>query len=494
MGQRSVGLAGLLGLLLVARTAAAQEVDVQADAGADAAAGNAIADAVRQELRGPGHRRGAVAVRADARERTLRVVFTPADGTSPLERTVPLPADAHERARVAAFLARNLSSDEADALLRDLQKRAEAEHPVAPPAEPPLAAPAEELAPVSAPVIAPVVAPIGVAPPAPDPCAAAFPEVPVALALFSPLALPSTPARAALAYGALYGDLAEIRGLGTGVALRVRCSSRGVVVTALGSVLQGRSVGLVLAGAANVTTGKTDGAALSAGLNLHTERVRGVTASSVTIATGDLEGAQIGLLNIGGAVTGAQVGLLNIGASVRGAQIGIVNIAGPVTGAQVGILNVAKEVDAAVAALVSISWAHRIRAMAWLSTITPLQIGVVFEGKRMYAGVSFGRLLQQILAQGDFYLGAEIGVHAYTNTEHGVIWDLAISNDSSVGVGAGRVVDLARLGTRVGYRVLPRFAPYVYAGIAAVTPPAKSGAPPPDDFDIQPEVGAGTIF
>jgi hypothetical protein len=427
-----------------------------------------------------------VVVRTDARARTLRVVFTPADGAPPLERTVPLPEGPRERARVAAFLARNLTSDEADALLRELQARARPAPAVEPPSEPP------PLATDDAP--APLAAPRAAAPAALDPCDAPHPEAPVALALFSPVGLPSAPARAAFAYGAVYGDLAEIHGMGTGLALRVRCASRGVVVTALGSVVQRRSVGLLLAGVVNVTTGKADGAALSAGVNVHTGVVRGVTASSVTIAAGDLEGAQIGLLNIGGSVTGAQVGLLNIGSSVRGAQVGLLNIAGPVTGAQVGVLNVAKEVDAAVGVLASISWAHRIRGVAWLSTITPLQVGVMFEGKRMYAGVSFGRLLQQILTNADFYLGAEIGLHAYTNAEHGVIWDIAISNDSSVGVGAGKLVDLARLGTRLGYRVLPRFAPYVYAGVAVVTPPTAPEAPPPDEFDVEPEVGAGAIF
>ncbi len=161
---------------------------------------------------------------------------------------------------------------------------------------------------------------------------------------------------------------------------------------------------------------------------MHTGPVQGLTASTVTVATGGLEGA----------------------------QIGVVNIAGPVTGAQLGVLNVAKEVDAAVGALASISWAHRIRAVAWLSSITPLQVGVQFEGKRMYAGISFGRLFQQILTEADFFLGAEIGLHAYANPEHGVIWDFAVSTDSSVGVGAGKLVDLVRLGTRFGYRVAPR--------------------------------------
>jgi len=461
-------LAVLLGLLLVSRTAAGQEVAVEAFAGAE---GPAIAEAVREELARPGHRPGAVVVRADAAARTLQVLFTPADGTAVLERTVRLPDSAPERARVAAFLARNLSSDEADELLRELQARPEAARPPEPEPEPPPSEPAP-IAPAPATGAESAVPRVDVSP-APDPCAAAYPEVPVALSFFSPLGLPSTPARAAFAYSVLYGDLAEVRGAGTGLFLRVRCAARGAVVTGLGGVHQGRTVGL----------------ALSAGLNVHTGPVRGVTASSVTVAVGGLEGAQLGLINIGGSVTGAQVGLLNISTEVRGAQMGLVNIAGPVRGAQLGLLNVAKEVDAAVGALASISWAHRIRAFAWLSSITPVQVGVLFEGKRMYAAISFGRLFQQILSEGDFFLGTEIGLHAYANPEHGVIWDFALSNDSSVGVGAGRLVDLARLGTRFGYRVLPRFAPYVYAGVAIVTPPDGQ---PPDE--VEPELGAGAIF
>ena len=497
MGQRYVArrspalgaLLGLLGLLLLARPAAAQEVAIEV-AGPDRAE---IAEAVRQELSRPGHRPGTVVVHTDPRASTLRVVFTPEGGAPPVERTVPLPSAPRERARVAAFLARNLASDEADELLRELQARPEvAPRPVELPTEPPQAAPPAEPAPgvTARDVAAPVTV---VAPSVKEPCASGAPEVPLALSLFSPLGLPSTPARANVAYGALYGDLAEIRGVGTGLVLRVRCDSRGVVTPWLGSVVQGRSLGLLVAGGFNVTTGQAGGVALSGGLNVHTGPVQGLTASPVTVATGGLEGAQIGIINIGGSVTGAQVGVLNIGTAVRGAQVGVVNIAGPVTGAQVGVLNVAKEVDAAVGALASISWAHRVRAVAWISSVSPLQVGVQFEGKRMYAGISFGRLFEQILTEGDFYLGAEIGLHAYANPEHGVIWDFAVSTDSSVGVGAGKLVDLVRLGTRFGYRVAPRFAPYVYGGVAVVSPPAESGAPK-DEQDFEPEIGAGAIF
>ena len=413
----------LVGLLLLPRRAAAQAVDVHV-AGAD---GPEIAEAVRQELSRPGHRRGTMIVQSDARARTLRVAFTPEGGASPVERTVTLPDAPHERARVAAFLARNLTSDEADELLRELHARPEVPRPVELPTEPP------EIGPPAEPP--PGVAARDVVAPVEPPCADGTPEVLVALSLFSPLGLPSAPARATVAYGALYGDLAEIQGVGAGPVLRVRCALRGVLATSLGSVVQGKSIGLLLAGGFNVTTDQARGVALSGGFNLHTGPARGLTASSVTVATGGLEGAQLGLVNIGGSVTGAQVGLLNIGTAVRGAQVGLVNIAGPVTGAQLGILNVAKEVDAAVGALVSISWAHRIRGVAWVSSITPLQVGLQFEGKRMYAGVSFGRLFQQILKEGEFYLGAEIGLHAYANPEHGAIWDVAFSTDSSVGRG-----------------------------------------------------------
>ena len=386
MGQRHVArrspalgaLLGLLGLLLLARPAAAQGVEIEV-AGPE---GPEIAEAVRQELSRPGHLSGTVVVHTDPRARTLRVVFTPEGGAPPVERTVPLPDAPRERARVAAFLARNLTSDEADELLRELQTRSEVPpRPVELPPEQPQAAPPAEPAPgVAAHDVAPQVT---VAAPVKEPCAAGAPQAPVALSLFSPLGLPSMPARANVAYGALYGDLAEIRGVGTGLVLRVRCDSRGVVMTSLGSVVQGRSLGLLVAGGFNVTTGRAAGVALSGGLNVHTGPVQGLTASTVTVATGGLEGAQIGLINIGGSVTGAQVGILNIGSAVRGAQVGVVNIAGPVTGAQLGVLNVAKEVDAAVGALASISWAHRIRAVAWLSSIAPLQVGVQFEGKRM---------------------------------------------------------------------------------------------------------------
>jgi hypothetical protein len=65
----------------------------------------------------------------------------------------------------------------------------------------------------------------------------------------------------------------------------------------------------------------------------------GAQIGLVDVATGQVMGSQIGLLNIGGTVTGMQLGLLNIAKSVRGLQLGLLNIA-QTSDAPVGLLNI----------------------------------------------------------------------------------------------------------------------------------------------------------
>lgn len=433
---------------LPATLASAQEVRALGEGGAD---DEGLRVEVARAL-APLGRDGVVTVTIDAS--VVRVRYVPKVG-APVERTVPAPADAAERVRAAKFLAVNLVSDEASDLLRELTPPPRPEPPApTPPVTPPAPAPTPEPGP----------------PVAPPPCTA--PRAPAAVSFVSPLGYPWAPSDAPFSFAVLYGDWGASRAFAfSGLAARVRCDARGVVASGLTHWVEGETHGVSAAGLAAVQLGPLHGA----------------LAAPVTVSANDVSGAALGVVNVGRTVTGAQIGVVNVAT-------------GKVHGAQVGLINVAEDVDAGVG-LFSLSWARGIRANAWASTISPIEVGVLFEGKRITTGVSFGRLIQDIFQKGEFLLGFELGVHVIRSDEQGFMWDVVAGTDTSVGVGDGNGLDVIRLGSRLGYRVLPRFAPYLYGGAAGVAKSASAGVQSsspqgvsPQDLNVRGEFGGGVLF
>jgi hypothetical protein len=299
----------------------------------------------------------------------------------------------------------------------------------------------------------------------------------VAVAFVSPLGWPSSPTDTAFALGVVYSDVWSVNGGAVAPLLRTRCDVNGGAVS-VASMIGGRVDGVSLAGAFQRTGERARGAMLSGVFGLHSGPVEGTTIAPVTYAS-ELHGAQLAVLNIGG--------------SVNGAQVGLVNIAGDVKGAQVGLINVNRDADAAVG-LTSVSWSRRVRLVAWTSTITPIQVGILLEGKRVFSTVNLGRLLD-IATKGDLILGFELGGHLVRSDDVGFIADVVLGVDSSVGTGSSAPLDVTRLGARIGYRAIERFAPYLYGGGALVsTTPPPGQTPSIEDVRLRAEIGGGAIF
>ena len=102
---------------------------------------------------------------------------------------------------------------------------------------------------------------------------------------------------------------------------------KGLQLGAIANVAAGTGghAGLQLGGIANVARGDFDG---------------GQGAYVANVVTGDMRGAQVGLVNVGGDVTGAQIGLVNIAGLVKGTQIGLLNVSRDVEGIPIGLLNI----------------------------------------------------------------------------------------------------------------------------------------------------------
>lgn len=109
----------------------------------------------------------------------------------------------------------------------------------------------------------------------------------------------------------------------------------------LGNNVDGNLTGLEVAGLFN-RIGSSDGAIQVAGLFNYVERdFCGVQGSLlVNRSDGDLEGLQLGSVNLGQDVSGLQVGLFNRAERANGLQIGLVNYAYQMQGVQIGLINV----------------------------------------------------------------------------------------------------------------------------------------------------------
>ena len=116
--------------------------------------------------------------------------------------------------------------------------------------------------------------------------------------------------------------------------------------------LTGESVsGLQVAAGANLDRGTLSGALISGGLNLAKLGGRGLMVSGGANVAGEgFLGLQVaGGFNLAKAMRGAQLAVVNVTGDLTGAQVGVVNIAtGTVSGTQVGVVNLANTYEGGV--------------------------------------------------------------------------------------------------------------------------------------------------
>jgi len=132
---------------------------------------------------------------------------------------------------------------------------------------------------------------------------------------------------------------------------------------AVGANITGGDVrGFQGAAGVNITGGDLAGGQVSAGVNVAPADVRGIQAAAggnlagtslhgaqftagVNITAGESKGAQLAAgVNLAENLQGAQLGIANVGAEVHGLQLGIVNVARDAD-VQVGLINISEDVD-----------------------------------------------------------------------------------------------------------------------------------------------------
>lgn len=118
----------------------------------------------------------------------------------------------------------------------------------------------------------------------------------------------------------------DVDGVAVAGALDVAHHVRGAHIAGLAAIASDRVDGVQIGGAIQ-STPEMNGFSAAALLN-RAGRTRGVAAAGLATVTGDLDGVAIGIVNVGGSVHGAQVGVVNVATKdVQGYQLGIVNYA-----------------------------------------------------------------------------------------------------------------------------------------------------------------------
>lgn len=358
------------------------------------------------------------------------LVYARADGTA-LERSVDLPRDEARRIETIALLSGNLIRNEAEELVEELRKQADARDQSARASD--AGAPADAAAPSAEPPSAePPKPPPRPVPPPPKPKSDSKPIPPPPkpksaqplpvddlidsgvfafdASLAHPIALlpDAERRRINLEIGMAYGRVGAIRGIGMNVfLLRVDRDVRGVTYATLWNSVGGDVVGAQLSGLISIGGGNLHGASMAGLVDLRGGRVDGAQVSGIFNFAHDVKGMQISAVNrsahleggqfgavnlagdgriaqgaavnVAGDVAGLQVGATNVARNFDGAQIGVVNVARKVRGAQIGVVNVSDEIDGAPVGVVNVSKKGHIRTVAWADARFPVSGGVRFE-------------------------------------------------------------------------------------------------------------------
>jgi hypothetical protein len=330
-----------------------------------------------------------------------------------MQRSVRLPEQADAAVETIALLAGNLVRNEAAELLAELERsRADTEAPAAEPAatEPP--APSSPPAPASRPKPETPAKPRQAIAPTSN---RDLPKRPVNATLFHPIALEPDSEKYSFAFelGLFYARLGRIEGAALDVFVqRIDHGLNGAALSGLWSDVRGNVNGAVLSSLVATGAGKLEGAQLAtafawqrgslAGVQLSAgvaaaDQVSGVQASSASVSTGALRGAQLGVVDVAAKLEGLQLGVATVAEELNGVQLGVVNVAGHVRGAQVGLVNIASGVDGEQAGIVSVSHDTRIRATSWVDVTTSgdatLHGGIKFQGRHVYSVLGLGSVL-----------------------------------------------------------------------------------------------------
>jgi hypothetical protein len=228
------------------------------------------------------------------------------------------------------------------------------------------------------------------------------------------------------------------------------------------------------------------------------------TSALINITHGSQIGAQLsGIGNFADYVDGAQVGLINMGYNIRGAQIGLINIAEDVYGTQVGLLNISDEVQGESVGLITYSREGRRHFEVWGDSTGFAHVGYRMGTSHLYtlftaaynpfddpARWSYGLGLGGEILIERFFINVDASVH-----DHHTGFDSWYPED-----GASLIPELRTLG---GYSFAKHFSFYAGASVQFFIPGWYSAetmrgymryGASPNGFSVQWNILAGLRF
>ena len=147
------------------------------------------------------------------------------------------------------------------------------------------------------------------------------------------------------------------------------------------------------AGGANVAISELKGVQMAGGVNY----IGGIAeawqvAGGVNVAPFGINGSQIaGGVNFARGLRGAQVGTVNVSAGdVEGTQIGIINVAGKTRGAQIGLINYADDMEGVPFGLLSFVRNGRFNVDLWGNEVFAANLGIKTGTKYFYSILTAG--------------------------------------------------------------------------------------------------------
>ncbi|RKH41400.1 hypothetical protein D7Y23_33155 [Corallococcus sp. AB050B] len=184
----------------------------------------------------------------------------------------------------------------------------------------------------------------------------------------------------------------ELEGLQAAVGLNVAKGSAVAGQLAVGGNVAGGelsggqfSVGANIAGSGGV------GGQFSVGANLAAAQFKGAQFAAGANIASTMSGLQASSgFNYAGQMQGAQLSLLNVGGDVSGAQVGLINVAGKVDGLQLGLLNVARESQGEALGLLSFIGNGQANLQLWASDIAYTNVAAKFGGRHFHTLLTLG--------------------------------------------------------------------------------------------------------
>lgn len=161
------------------------------------------------------------------------------------------------------------------------------------------------------------------------------------------------------------------------------------------NIVEGSTKGVQGAGVFNIASGWIRGAQGAGVFNIADGALTGVQGAGVfNIAAGEASGLQAaGVFNVAdGDFTGLQAaGVVNIAGNVNGAQIGLINISsGLVTGTQIGLINVSEDIDGLPIGLFNFVEKGQLHLDLWSSDYERYNVGLKFGSRHLYTMFAAG--------------------------------------------------------------------------------------------------------